>query len=376
MSRFAIFSLFTILFASCQTASLVTKVDVRRKNIEIQSQADPGSAVLALQKEGALESLEKDLLAKVEKSGKDVDSLLNLSQIKLAQGKYDEADKYCRQALKYDLDNRDAKLILAQTYYRRGYFDMADILLNSLGKAVNKDSIALNLKGLIELSRDRPSGAMYLFKEALKYNPGDVATRMNLGVLYMHYRQIGRAAVEFERVLKVMPHHIDAKLHLAVIKASRGQFQQAEELYKDVIDVDSKNALAMYNLAVLEEKRKNFDDSLDYLRAYLESDYAKEQRNKEVFAMIERLKTKKEMQGEKVSDSDIKELAEQIRQNQEVASKNPVVGNNLDKSLTTKKKEKKQTVHRPSVSKPKSKPKPEYKPNDNSIEALERELAE
>ena len=377
------------ILASCQTASLVTKVDVKRKNIEIQSQSDVGSAVLALQKEGALESLKRDLEDKVKKNRKDVPSLINLSQIALAQANYKKADEYCRQALKFDLDNRDAKLILAQIYYRRGYHDMSDIILNSLGSEADKDPIALNLKGLIELANDRPSHAMHLFKTALKYSPGDVATRMNLGVLYVYYRQIEQAAVEFERVLKVMPNHIDAKMHLAVIKASRGQFEQAENLYKDVMDADSKNALATYNMAVLEEKRKNFDDSLDYLKTYLNSTYAQGQSNKETFAMIERLKAKKEMRGDKVSDSEIKELAEQIQQNQEVAANRKLQESRSSSETTAaspvKKKRVRKAVQPPPVAREepvkvkkveKAKPKKNYDPSNDSIESLEQELFE
>ena len=182
---------------------------------------------------------------------------------------------------------------------------MTDIVLSSLGEEANKNSIALNLKALVALKNDRPAYAMNYFKTALKFNPGDVAARMNLGVLYVYYRQIDAAAVQFERVLKSMPQHIDAKLHLAVIKSSRGQFEAAEDLYKDVLDVDPKNALAFYNLAVLEEKRKNYDESMTNLKIYLASNYAKNQDNKEVFAMIERIRAKKDMLGESITDAEI-----------------------------------------------------------------------
>ena len=162
--------------------------------------------------------------------------------------------------LKRDLKNRNAKLILAQIYYRRGFYDMTEIILNSLGKYAEKDSLALNLRALIALKNDQPAYALNHFKRALKFNPGDIAARMNLGVLYVYYRQIDAAAVQFERVLKSMPNHVDAKLHLGIILASRGSMTAAEDLYKEV-SADPDNALATYNLAVLGEKIKNYDDS-------------------------------------------------------------------------------------------------------------------
>ena len=304
----------------------------------------------------------------------------------MAEGNLEDANKYCRKALKYDLDNKDARLILAQVYFRRGYTDMADILLNSLGKAADKDPKALNLKALIELNKDNPSLAMNLFKTALRYSLGDVATRMNLGVLFVYYRQIDKAAVQFERVLKVMPDHIDAKLHLAVVKTSKGQLEQAENLYRDVLDADSKNAIATYNLAVLAEKRDEFDDSLEYVKKYLNSNYAKSKSNKEVFAMIERLKVKKDMRGDRVSDSEIQELAGKINDMESNPIKtsanrntieNPGLGDGDSEERIVNSNKPKRAVSQPSkVNRPEPvKPKrTRKKPSQDSIESLEEEL--
>ena len=354
---------------SCQTTSYVANFDSGKKKIEIQSQADTGSAIYTLQKKGVLNSVRADLKKRLKKKPKDVKAMINLSQVYLAQGNIKKAEMYCRRALKFDLNNKSAKLILAQVYFRNGYSDMAEIILDSLGKSVEKDSIALNLKALVALKNDRPAYAMHFFKESLKYNPSDIATRMNLGVLYVYYRQVDAASVQFERVLKIMPNHVDAKLHLAVVKSSRGQLDLAEGLYKDVLDVDPKNALATYNLAVLEEKRKNLDDSLGYIRSYLSSNYAKKEDNKEVFAMIERLRAKKDMIGESVSDSEIQELAGQLDK-----PARPEDSFVEDEEVVTKKPSSNEKVRESKPVKKKTKKKIEY--DDDDIESLERALIE
>src|SRR5690606_592648 len=70
------------------------------------------------------------------------------------------------------------------------------------------------------------------------------------------------------------------------------------------------NPIAVYNLAVVEEKRKNYDKSLDYLKTYLDSDYAKKKNNQEVFALIDKIRLEKEaLTGERVSDKEIMSLA-------------------------------------------------------------------
>lgn len=297
------------ILSSCASTGYVARVDDSLKLAEVQSHSDKGSAIYSLQKRGILSDLESSLRTAVAKDKTDIKSLINLSQVHLAKGDLKEAENYCRSALKYDLDNTDAKLTLAQIYYRRGLVDMTEIILNSLGDKVSKDSVALNLKGLVALKNDRPSYAMNFFRTALKYNSGDIATRMNLGVLYVYYRQVDLAAIEFERVLRSMPKHVDARLHLAVIEASRGQYDKAEDIYRDVLSIDSGNALATLNLAFLEEKRQNYSNSMDHLKDYLKTDYAKRKENKEVFAMIDRLKAKKESRDASLSDSDLKSLA-------------------------------------------------------------------
>lgn len=300
-----------ILMVSCQTTNHVVRIDPQKKKAIVQSQSDLGSAINALHKEGSLDKVKSTLMNLKTKSIKKRNRiLLNISQIDLAEGHLDKAEKACRQVLKLDLKNQAARLVLAQIYYRRGYHEMAEIIVNGLGSWSKKDSRVLNLKALIALKKKQPSEAMYLFKESLKHNSSHIATRMNLGSLYIHYRLLSAAAIQYERVLKIMPENIDAKLHLAVIYASRRDFDKARTLYREVQDVHPSNALASYNLAMLEERQGNFAESIENIKKYLESDYAKYTDSQEVLAVVQRLRTKSEMTGNKINDDGIEILTE------------------------------------------------------------------
>ncbi|MEZ4743438.1 MAG: hypothetical protein R3B45_13500 [Bdellovibrionota bacterium] len=119
------------------------------------------------------------------------------------------------KALQINVDNYDAKIVLAGVYFRREMFDLAQMVLESLPS--DKNSEVLNLFGLIAMGKDEKSKASYYFKEALKVDPNDIAVRMNLGILYLKYRRINEAGIQFERVLAVTPDNNDAKLHMATI---------------------------------------------------------------------------------------------------------------------------------------------------------------
>ncbi len=68
--------------------------------------------------------------------------------------------------------------------------------------------------------------------------------------------------------------------------------------------------MAIFNLAIVEERRKNYDKAIDYLKKYLDSDFAKKKNNQEVFALIEKVRSEKEAAtGKRASDDDIMKLA-------------------------------------------------------------------
>ncbi len=298
-----------LVLTSCSTTGQMTRVDKDKRRFELQSQDDIRSAMHPESDRTTVNLIEK-LQKKTESDPRDLTSRINLAQAFLAVGQLDKAESRCREALRIDLKNETAKKILAQIYYRRNNLEMAKIILASLDPNQPKDSQVFNLQGMIALRQNQPEFALFNFQEALKINPSDVAVRMNLGVLYVQFRQLGLAAVEFERVLKVMPEHPDANLHLAIIEANRGKLDRAEELNKLVLKGAQKNPIAIYNLAVIEQRRKNYDKSLDYLKNYLDTEYAKKKNNQEVFALIDKIRNEQEaLTGKHVSDDEILKLA-------------------------------------------------------------------
>lgn len=318
-----------LFFQACQSTDKVTRVDKEKRKVEIQSQSDPNSAVNFLISDGVLDRTQAKLMDLSMKNPGKISTLLNISQVAIAQGDYKKAENYCRKALRLDLKNQDARFILANIYYRIANYDMADIVINGLEESFQKTSKALNLKAMISLKQDRSAEALAFFKQALKRDPGDVAVRMNLGVLHLKHQQVDSAAVEFERVLKIMPGHPDAKMHLAIVKSIRKDYKAAEDLFDELGSLNSKNPLYLFNMAILEERRENFDSSLEYLDKYLSTNDAGSNTNQEVFAMIDRIRSKKAAAGDAISDEQIKTLAakaiQRPRQKKDTRPLGPVI---------------------------------------------------
>lgn len=307
----ALFAAYQIMPSGCTTTSSIASVDTLKQKVEFQSTTDNRTAMPNLRANPRTTKTIERLKAELKESPNNVATLLNLAQIYLMMEQYKESEQYCRQALRVELKNEEAKKILAQIYYRKENFDMAEIILNGIGGIKSKDSKVLNLLGMIAIHDHRNGEAMDYFKTALKINPNDVAVRMNLGVLYLKYRQLANAAIEFERVLRIMPDHDDAKLHLAIVKTARGDFKTAESIYGEILDKRSNNPLALYNLAVMEKNRKNYNNAIEVLKRYLATNHAKKQQNEEVFALIEDIRKRQQAIAEsKVSDDEIQAMAE------------------------------------------------------------------
>ena len=323
--------------AGCQTSSeRIATYDRTRGAVALQTTSDQRSAMQALANDSTIQQTEIELRKALQQTPNDLDIVINLAKLQVAQNKLDDATKACQHALRHDLQNKEARKVLAQIAIRRGQYDKASIFLGSLGGATQKDSTILNMQALIELERGDNSAAMALFKQAIKVNPNDLAARMNIGVLLLKYRQLGPAAVQFERVVQVMPSHRDAKLHLAIAKAAQGQVGKSRSLLEDVLAHDEQNPLALYNLAVVEGQTKDYDDALDRLKVYLKSPRGNAKDSNQVFALVDSIQKRQASEGEAVSDQDIQAMAAAMEGYQPSAPKTKVARAPAAKSQSAK----------------------------------------
>ena len=269
-----------------------------------------------LNKGDSLESVDSTILTIKEDlvlKKSEVPRMLDLADLYLAKNDYKSSEYWVRKALRYDMKNKRARLILAGVFYRQNMLDMSSMLLEVLGGEDSTNSSVLNLMAMIEVKKDNPDRGMFLFSKALDVDPDNISTRMNMGVQYFRYRRLSEAAIQFERVLKVVPDHRDAHLHLAMIHASKGRKEKALEALEDVLSEDSENSVALYNRASLYASMKDYDDALDDLRDLLNSEDQKSDRTAAAFKMITRLNTLIKDRDEKMSYAEINSLASSLR---------------------------------------------------------------
>ena len=316
------------LLAHCATTApkTATRVDTEKKELYITSSNDKRSEFSSDKNKKTLAKAEKSLNSELKENPKDVKSMISLAQVALSKGNLTQAGDLARNVLRMEMKNQEARKVLSEIAVDKAEFDLAEIYLIPLGGNLSKDAQVLNLSALIALGRNQNALAAKLFKQALTINPNDVATRLNLGALYIKYRQMAAAGIEFERVLKVDPANLDAKLHLGIVKAARGDLTGADSLLKDVVAHDKMNYLALFNLAVIEKRKNHLDESEKFLKESIR--YASRQSGStdQAFAMLEDIQQERAAHGQKVSDQEIRQLADQAESKKSTVAKSDAVG--------------------------------------------------
>lgn len=287
--------LFLILALAGSFACTTTKTVQHNKaegTLSLFSHTDPASTDGKLKSddvsEGVIEAIKKDL----EKDPKNVEAAITLANIYLALSNSQESIKYAKIALRFDLKEHRARLILAQNYYRLEKFKLAEVVVSALPEKYNNNADILNIKALIAYKRDKRAVSWQIFKQATDQHPKNVALAMNFAVLLLKHRQIDLAKVHLDRVIELVPDHQDAKVHLAIIEGTRGNFEVAEKVISDL--TTEENRLNKFNLGMIALAKKDYNTAEIKLKQFMADKSADKDSVSAATSLMERIGKERE----------------------------------------------------------------------------------
>lgn len=309
----------SLILFSCRTTSPNDHIVINaaKSDALIYSTSDERTALSHGERLEDLKDLRDRLNLFVKANRSDLGAMFTLAQVHVALGDLESAESLCRQILRKDLKNTNARKVLGQIALKRGQGDLALIYFSAIGGVNSKDSSIINMIAQIELQKGNNSAAMALYKKAIRLDPNDHAARMNLGVLYIKHRQMSLASVEFERILQTEPQHLDAQIHMAIVMISRQEFKQAKDLLENVLDIDQDNPLALYNLAVAYQLEKDYDTAIEYLKKYVASKRGSAPDHQQAFALMNKIQKSQAAAGEEVSDDEIEAIAADLKKEEQ-----------------------------------------------------------
>ena len=115
-------------------------------------------------------------------------------------------------------------------------------------------------------------GAIALYEEILAVDPDYAAAAINLGTIYFHLRQYGRAEELYRRATVSDPGYVLAYFDLGNVLDELGRLNESIAAYKKAVALSPGYADAHYNLALAYERTGQERFALRHWRAYVKID--------------------------------------------------------------------------------------------------------
>ena len=193
----------------------------------------------------------------------------NLGVVLAKQGKYDEAVRQYRTALKLDPSLTSLRLNLGLAYYKAGQRDPAVTELRAFRKNNLGHRQATQLLATALLELDRYAESASLFESLLPSD--DIAIQLGLATAYARSQRVAESRKIFERVLD-RDNSAAAQLAIAHAYLGANDFVQAETYVRQAIATDPKIRGANFLLGAARWKRQDAAEAIEAWRKEAEAD--------------------------------------------------------------------------------------------------------
>lgn len=154
-------------------------------------------------------------------------------------------------------ENAMANVTMALYSLDTGDLERAEHFVRQALRTNREDTIALNVRGLVNLKLGKNEIARWILEEkVLALDPANPEALANLGLAYVRLGDLPKAVVAFERAVRLNPNSISARLNLGAIYLEYLNYRDADKQYNAALKLEPDNleALTGYALA-LEGKR-------------------------------------------------------------------------------------------------------------------------
>jgi len=177
-------------------------------------------------------------------------------------GQFAEAAPYLKIAADADPQNLPIRLTLAHSLlWSKQYSKVLDVYKEIL--ALDPDSAEADMlagEALDEMSD--PSGAIEMFRKAVKAKPNEPDVHFGLGYLLWSQKQYAEAIREFQAELANNPEHAQSMLYTADADIQTNQYADAAPLLEKAVKLDPSLGLAHLDLGILAANDGHNDEAV------------------------------------------------------------------------------------------------------------------
>ena len=176
-----------------------------------------------------------------------------------------------------------AQDVLAEAvqHHEAGRLKKAEKLYRGVLKANPKNSVALNLLGVLNYQAGRHSKAIQLIGKAVSISPDYAFAHFNLGNVYKYRGKLTEAEAAFRRVVTLSPNDAGAHGNLGAVLQEQGRHADSQLAFDKAVELEPASPEAHFNLAnVLLDLRDEDRAIAAFQRALaLKPDYAEAHAN-------------------------------------------------------------------------------------------------
>lgn len=208
-----------------------------------------------------LTAAEQSIKTSLEKESNNPAAYVQLGRIRMEQNQPAEAEKAFQQALSQDPNSSDALGNLANVYLTQKQPDKALAAINAqIAKYPNNSNFHTMLGMLLKDQKKDPAGAETEFRKAVELNKNNVPAYLQLGILAGERGDLDGALAIYLDGAKNNPGAVDCYYRAGNIYESKKNWDKAKEMYQKVLALEPENGYASNSLAyVMLEQGGNID---------------------------------------------------------------------------------------------------------------------
>ncbi len=195
----------------------------------------------------------------------DLNQAIQLAARYANQGKFEEADKVCRDMIAFNDRFHPAFHLLGQMASHVGRNDVAIPMLQRAaaldpGRAsYHRDLAEAMIFGA------KPQDAIPVLNQAIKIDANDPKAHFFLGLATMSVGRLDDAMKAYQTAIKLEPNYGPAYNNIGSLYEGRGDLKEARNAYKKAIKIDPKNVQAQNNIAAILIAEGEIDAAKDHL---------------------------------------------------------------------------------------------------------------
>ncbi len=233
-----------------ETAKSIEPRDDREKGLQLSAQA----------------YIARSLLAQAQR-------YIEAGEVAKAKALGEQAKGICDSILGQDPDNAMNNVALALYWLQQDDLKLSAEFVRKALRVNREDTIALNIRGLINLKQGKYDIARWILEEkVLQIDPANAEGWANLGMVYVNLGDQARAVVAFKNAVQLNKSSVSARLNLGAIYLEYLNYRDAARVYKQALDLEKDNLEALTGYALALEGLREPKEAANYYERVLAKD--------------------------------------------------------------------------------------------------------